>query len=56
MFSGLGEDIVFFIDSTYESAGKQTVAIKVNDEETTPPTKIEIKTNQSEYRVSITLT
>lgn len=55
MFSGLGEDIVFFIDSTDESTGKQTVTIKVNDEETTPSTEIEIKTNQSEYRVSITL-
>lgn len=55
MFSGLGEDIVFFIDSTDESTGKQTVTIKVNDEETNPSTEIEIKTNQSEYRVSITL-
>lgn len=56
MFSGLGEDIVFFIDNSQPS-DEYTVKIKASYEDAMKEiSDFKINSNQSEYRVSITLT
>lgn len=55
MFSGLGEDIVFFIDKSQQNDG---YAVKITASDGTNSKNIsdfKINSNQSEYRVSITL-
>lgn len=55
MFSGLGEDIVFFIDNSQPS-DEYTVKIKASYEDAMKEiSDFKINSNQSEYRVSITL-
>lgn len=55
MFSGLGEDIVFFIDNSQPS-DEYTVKIKASYEDASKEiSDFKINSNQSEYRVSITL-
>ena len=54
MFSGLGEDIVFFIDDSQPNYPIKITASDGTDLEEISDFKI--NSNQSEYRVSITLT
>ena len=53
MFSGLGEDVVFFINKPGDGVATENINIKA--EEKTEQVVLAINSNQSEYRVTIAL-
>lgn len=53
MFSGLGEDVVFFINKPED--GVATESIKIKAEGKTDQVELSINSNQAEYRVTIEL-